>query len=179
MHLKVESALLLNLNSESFGKIIFKGLGCHDSYARDISDDGLVVVGSGNGSSGPLEAFRWTESGGMEFLGDLLGGSFNSAARGVSWDGLYIVGSGHSSLGEETFLWTKDTGMVGLGDIPGGGFASTAKNVSGDGKIVIGRDCSIDTGIMKLPFVHCEALLLFVNVLEIVPHAACQGRYAG
>ena len=35
------------------------------------------------------------------------------------------------------------------------------------------------TGIILLSSGHCEALLLFVNALDIAPHAAYQLQYAG
>src|SRR5262249_41176214 len=93
--------------------------------ATGISDDGSVVVGSGQ--FGFSEAFRWTSSGGMVGLGDLAGGTFRSAATGVSGDGSVVVGS--SSSGNVTYFgvngeavrWTSGGGMLGLGYLPGGG----------------------------------------------------------
>jgi len=52
-----------------------------------VSYDGRVVVGNLTGhETSPDEAFRWTESGGLESLG-------TGAAYGVSADGAYVFGS--------------------------------------------------------------------------------------
>ncbi|PHQ88682.1 MAG: HAF repeat/PEP-CTERM domain-containing protein, partial [Sulfurimonas sp.] len=53
------------------------------SRAFSVSSDGSVVVGESTSASG-LEAFRWTQTGGIVGLGDLTGGSFFSRARDVS-----------------------------------------------------------------------------------------------
>jgi len=81
---------------------------------------------------------RWTQSTGMEGLGDLPGGAFGSSAIATSVDGTVIVGFGSSALGDEAFRWTLSGGMVGLGDLAGGLFQSYAQAVSADGSIVVG-----------------------------------------
>ena len=106
------------------------------SYATDLSDDGMVVVGrsgSGNGS----EAFRWTSSG-MEPLGDFPDGDFFSAAHAVSADGGVVVGFGTTANGKEAF-------RLGAGQtIPGNGLGtagypeSVANDVSADGSAIAG-----------------------------------------
>jgi probable HAF family extracellular repeat protein len=97
---------------------------------------------SGNGS----EAFRWTAADGMQGLGDLPGGAFNSWAHGVSADGAVIVGHGASDNGAlEAFRWTAAGGMQPLGDFAGGGFDSRAFDVSDDGSVVVGTGVT-DTG---------------------------------
>jgi probable HAF family extracellular repeat protein len=86
------------------------------------------------------EAFRWTDGGGVESLGDLPGGESNfSYAYDASADGNVVVGDGRSASGQEAFRWTPEGGMVGLGDLAGGGFQSTAKAVSDDGNVVVGE----------------------------------------
>jgi len=109
------------------------------SYARAVSGDGSVIVGSGNVPSGqPGEAFRW-QGGVMTGLGDLPGGEFRSEALGVSADGSVVVGRGYSTLAEhEPFRWTQATGMVGLGGLPGYNRGGFAYGVSADGSIVVG-----------------------------------------
>ncbi len=106
--------------------------------ARDVSADGLVVVG-GSFSTPGLQAFRWTSGGGMVGLGDLAGGGFNSFANRISADGLVIVGHSDSVSGTEAFRWTSGGGMVGLGDLGGGGFISEAHGVNASGSVVVGR----------------------------------------
>jgi probable HAF family extracellular repeat protein len=73
-------------------------------YAAGVSDDGSIVIGSSNKTSGDYEAFRWTSGGGMVGLGDLAGGAFESEARAISADGLTIVGTGRNPSGE-TEAW--------------------------------------------------------------------------
>jgi probable HAF family extracellular repeat protein len=109
------------------------------SRAFDISHDGSTVVGfSFSEQSGTLtEAFRWTAAG-MEPLGDLPGGSFNSVASGVSWDGSVVVGHSTSTNGREAFRWEGGQ-MVGLGDLEGPIFSSEALAVNADGAVIVGR----------------------------------------
>jgi probable HAF family extracellular repeat protein len=112
------------------------------SGANAVSADGFVIVGLGTTGSGPsdnvLEAFRWTASGGMQGLGDLSGGNFESQAFGASADGAVVVGYGISANGQEAFRWTAAGGMQGLGDLPGGDYLSVARAVSADGSVVVG-----------------------------------------
>jgi probable HAF family extracellular repeat protein len=112
------------------------------SGANAVSADGFVIVGLGTTGSGPtdnvLEAFRWTASGGMQGLGDLSGGNFESQAFGVSADGAVVVGYGISANGQEAFRWTAADGMQGLGDLSGGDYLSVARAVSADGSVVVG-----------------------------------------
>ncbi|MEM1082486.1 MAG: hypothetical protein AAGI48_00050 [Verrucomicrobiota bacterium] len=84
------------------------------------------------------EAFSWTESGGINRLGDLSGGGWGSEATGVSDDGSVIVGFGTPSQGvNEGLIWTNGS-MASIGDLPGGDTACNLKDVSGDGSIAIG-----------------------------------------
>jgi probable HAF family extracellular repeat protein len=114
------------------------------SRAFSVSSDGSVVVGGSISDSGPasdpfvLEAFRWTNAGGMVGLGDLPGGDFLSFAVRVSGDGSTVVGYGESASGTEAFRWTGGGGMVGLGDLPGGSFRSYALGLCDDGSSVDG-----------------------------------------
>ena len=105
-----------------------------------------VVVGSSHSEDGP-EAFRWTEEGGFQRLGDLPGGNFASRAMDVSADGSIVVGESYSELSQpvgwtEAFVWTESAGMVGLGDLPGGVFRSSALAISEDGSTVVGASSS-------------------------------------
>ncbi len=100
------------------------------------------MVGRSHPASGPNEAFRWTQAGGMVDLGDLTGG-VDSDAYATSADGSVVVGVSNSTLGtDEAFRWTQAGGMVGLGDLPGGQFRSFASDVSADGSVVVGRSYS-------------------------------------
>ena len=101
------------------------------SSARGVSSDGSVVIGNGFGTDGE-EAFRWTQSGGLESLG-------NFSATDISADGLVVVGNGFRTNGLEAVRWTSSGGLQGLGDLPGGAFSSRATGVSADGSVVVGR----------------------------------------
>jgi uncharacterized membrane protein len=73
--------------------------------------DGAVVVGRAmSAASGDrFEAFRWSDdrlAPGLQALGDLPGGDFESWALGVSADGRTIVGFGTSERGQEAVIWT-------------------------------------------------------------------------
>jgi probable HAF family extracellular repeat protein len=64
-----------------------------------------------------MEAFRWTQSGGMVGLGGLLEDAY-SVAYAVSGDGSVIVG--HSTSDEyygEAFIWDAEHGMRPLADV--------------------------------------------------------------
>ncbi|NNL67210.1 MAG: PEP-CTERM sorting domain-containing protein, partial [Myxococcales bacterium] len=87
--------------------------GAADSAAHAVSADGLVVVGESESGSG-VEAFRWTDAGGMVGLGTLSGGDFFSTANGVSSDGSVVAGTASNSDGGTAFRWTSGGGMVGL-----------------------------------------------------------------
>jgi probable HAF family extracellular repeat protein len=92
------------------------------SEARDVSADGLVVVGFSSTASG-YQAFRWTQQIGMSALGDLPGGRVASTANAVSADGSVIVGDGETFYQDgvaprsEAFFWTAQTGMLNLRDL--------------------------------------------------------------
>ena len=106
------------------------------SSASAVNADGSVVVGT-HGSALGYEAFRWTPSGGVQGLGDLPGGNFESWANGVNGDGSVVVGNGRPAAGYEAFRWTASGGMQGLGNLPGG-TSSFARGVSGDGSVIVG-----------------------------------------
>lgn len=111
------------------------------TYAHDISDDGAVVVGE--------TAFRWTASGGTQFLTPFLPGSTTAAAIGVSSDGSVVVGDctfpGNFKRG---FRWTASQGMQDLGVLPGADSA-TANAVSADGLVVVGVSSASSGGFSR------------------------------
>jgi len=122
------------------------------SLALSISAGGDYVVGNANSptstGNGETEAFRWTQAGGFEFLGDLPGGIQASFADRVSADGSVVVGRGRtgpSTLDQEAFRWTAETGMVGLGFLPGHTF-SNAFGLTPDGSTVVGTSRNPLTG---------------------------------
>ena len=124
----------------------FQGLGDlpggdFSSLARDVSADGLVVVGVSENATYD-EAFRW-ENDVMIPLGDLPGGIDFSNAFAVSEDGSFVVGysSSKNPVGNtrfEAFRWMESGGIVGLGYLGGIQFSSEAYDVSADGSVVVG-----------------------------------------
>src|SRR5437016_6172150 len=85
------------------------------SAALGVSADGAFVVGSAASprSSNGAEAYRWSPSGGIEPLGDLPGGNFNSFATSCSGNGSLVSGLAEPG-GSNTaaFRWTSATGMT-------------------------------------------------------------------
>jgi probable HAF family extracellular repeat protein len=119
------------------------------SIATAISADGQVIVGWGDSanSGNNFEAFRWTQAGGIQGLGDLPGGVFGSRAFGVSGDGSVVVGSGNWGDPTEAFIWTPNAGMRTLRTVLttdyrlnlSGWTLSFALAVSADGRTVVGE----------------------------------------
>jgi probable HAF family extracellular repeat protein len=124
--------------------------------AYAASADGSVIVGQSrsiaSGQGG--EAFRWTASGGMQPLGDLPGGAFQSWAYACSADGSVIVGRGSApgncgpfgcgSVGR-AFIWDAQNGMRDLADLlVAGGVNLTgwrleeARGISANGRVIVG-----------------------------------------
>ena len=116
--------------------------GTYDSRALGVSGNGLVVVGRSNSGANSLdnriEAFRWTEAGGIVGLGDLAGGSFQSYAQGASFDGTVIAGYSNGTNGFEAVRW-QNGDISALGDLSGGTFDSRAFGINGDGSVIVGR----------------------------------------
>ncbi len=112
------------------------------AQARDVATGGVTVVGEAYSSAGP-EAFLWTSADGMEGLGDLPGGAFESRAQAVTADGTVVLGSGTSGIGCESFVWTDAEGMMGLGAIPAGlpdaGSGWEALDLTDDASVLAGR----------------------------------------
>ncbi len=148
--MKTESILVLavvvfavcTISSSFAATASFQGLGDLPggqffSYAYGISADGSVVVGSGKPALG-WQAYRWTESTGMQGLGAKpTGDADSSEARGASADGAVVVGYvGLYGTPSKAFRWTVD-GMVGLGYLENGN-QSEAYDVSSDGSAVVG-----------------------------------------
>lgn len=107
------------------------------SWARDVSHDGSVIVGAGT-----IGSFRWTATDGIVALADLPGGTLAGSAFAVSGDGTVIGGYSSSTNGEEAYRWTQATGTVGLGDLAGGGFGSRIYGASRDGSVLVGYGTS-------------------------------------
>jgi probable HAF family extracellular repeat protein len=106
------------------------------SPAYALSGDGTTVVGTSNTLFVEAEAYRWTQSSGIQSIGDLAGGAVNATANGVNSDGSVIVGDSINATQTMAFRWTQAGGMVALGDL-GGGYSS-ARAISDDGSVIVG-----------------------------------------
>ena len=106
--------------------------------AGGVSADGSVIVGGYyDPDRGGYEAFRWTQAGGIAYLGELAGegGTMRSEATAVSADGA-VVGGWSKSLSSmnEPFCWTQAESMVSLGH-SGPGYVT---GLSADGSTIVG-----------------------------------------
>ena len=152
LHIGILAVCAFAVAGPAFGDVGFQGVGYEPGYgsvATIVSADGTFVVGNAGQAghaAGETEMFRWTQGGGMMFLGDLPGGPIRSFAMGVSDDGMVVVGEGRygdDSMQYEAIRWTPGTGTVGLGFLPGGTF-SNSQGVSADGSIVAGTSNSTE-----------------------------------
>jgi probable HAF family extracellular repeat protein len=115
------------------------------SSAAGASQDGSLIVGEGESSSGN-EAWKWTSGSSMQALVGIPGAQVKSCAQAVSSDASTIVGYANtdsaSTNDAEAVRWTG-TGhgtIETLGALPGAPVPnSTARAVSGDGSIIVGR----------------------------------------
>ena len=109
------------------------------SYALDISDDGLVVVGAiGRFSNGDmlLDACRWSGAGATTLVA-LPTGSFGSQALAVSANGSVIAGFHHGTADIDPVRWLA-TGIDPLPFLPGTELIAHAAGVSANGAVVVG-----------------------------------------
>ena len=139
--------------SDSGESISLPIMGGFRSQARAVSDDGTVVVGSGENN-----AFWWSETEGFRLLGTLAGpGSASSQAYDTSADGTVVVGrAGVDPLQprRHAFRWVNGV-MTDLGTF-GNGSNSWAWAVSADGNVVVGQS-SNDTNTATVAFRWTEA----------------------
>lgn len=110
------------------------------TQALCISRDGSTIVGLSQtgGIFGPIEAFSWTQGGGMVPLPGLPGAPFSRGeANAVNADGSVIVGSAPDENGfTRAVKWTS-AGVESLGTLPGE-FSLRAMAVSDDGQVIGG-----------------------------------------
>lgn len=107
------------------------------SNAAAISNDGLVIAGSGN----PFiaGAVVWTLAGTRTILGKLQPDDSNASASALSADGAVVVGNSYDSASQpRMFRWTLGSGMQPVPGVPTDVTASFASAVSGDGRVIVG-----------------------------------------
>ena len=78
-----------------------------------INDSGTVVGTKAN------QAFSWSTTTGIQYIGSFAGGSSVSSAQGINNLG-QIVGYSNTANGDHAFLWSPTTGMQDLGELAGG-----------------------------------------------------------
>ena len=119
----------------------FSGLGslpdaAQGSTAFDLSADGLVAVGVASSGASVREAWRWTETLGIQGLGFLPGESTSTAAS-VSADGAFIAGWS----GPEAFRWSI-AGLEPVATAIAGEVQVVA--ISEDGGTIVGDHLDLD-----------------------------------
>ncbi len=127
----------------SDGSILDLGTLSGDSYsgARDVSDDGTIIIGTSYSASGVARSFKWTQAAGMLDLGLPAG----AEARVISGDGRILAGtSEYDALdadGEKLYFavrWTSDGSMEELGSLPGADFSGVG-DINYDGSVIVGE----------------------------------------
>ena len=116
----------------------------YPTFATCVSASGAVVAGYAERihNQRRFRAFRWTQTGGYQYL-DVFGGSdSNSYAYGISLDGTVVVGTAQDSRGlYHAFRQQFPGSMEYLGTL--GNEESDSESVayaaSGDGSVVVGR----------------------------------------
>ncbi len=128
-----------------------------DSFANDMSADGLVVVGYGRADGYLDEPFRWTKTEGIHSLGFIEGGPSNGWANGVSGDGSIVVGScwdgqGWDPTNQQAFIWDTESGILNLQGVlqndygldMSGWTLLSAADISNDGLTIVGYGINPD-----------------------------------
>jgi probable HAF family extracellular repeat protein len=103
------------------------------SYAKDVSDDGSVVVGFSDTSGAYQHAFRWTQAGGMVDL-DSSSPSSASRAHGVDGTGSRIVGE----RDDYAVRWDWNGAAATPTNITTEGLGEVATGVTEDGSVIVG-----------------------------------------
>jgi len=156
------------------------GLG---ASATDASADGAVIGGYSSSTLIPFafEAFRWTESDGMEALGLLQPDHGMSVVTGMSADGQTLVGvSGPTSgINRRPYIWDEAHGMrdlqVVLEDQYGldltGWTLLEVLDISQDGKTFVGYGASprgvVEGWVATIPEPSALTLLAFAGMTLI------------
>lgn len=114
--------------------------GAGPNYAFAVTPDGSAVLGTAWRSQAVVQAFRWTESGGIVWLPYPPGAlSFaNAQARAQSQDGTVIVGAaiGSHYIDVVPVLWSWPAGSASyLGDV----YRGRANAVTADGRVIVGE----------------------------------------
>jgi uncharacterized membrane protein len=132
--------------SASTGLQILNGLQNIKSWARAVSSDGSIIVGTAE--ENVRKAFRCIQNNSFEYLAPLGGSDFNtSEAFDLSADGSKIVGV-LTNLSDEVrgFIWSESLGMTELSTLLSISITprSEVNAISGDGHFPVGRSSYSD-----------------------------------
>ncbi len=119
------------------------------SYSRAMmaSADGSIIAGScyTNTNFGNELTFRWSQAGGMQGLGTLLGFEDSNFPNAISSDGAVIVGTSYSATGSSImYRWTQSGGLVALGNVPNR-YTSHTMAMSANGTVIVGAGMNLTT----------------------------------
>ena len=121
-----------------------------------VSNDGVWVAGEGTFANN-FQAYRWSESTGVENLGPATSPGYRGITTGLNEDGSIAVGvyrpNGAPAIFGEGFIWTEALGVVDLNDYATslgidtqGIILSLPLDISADGSTIVGsgRDSNGD-----------------------------------
>lgn len=122
------------------------------SYSQGLaaSGDGTIIVGSGDSDAGFIQAWRWTENGGMQTLPGI-SDSAPSEAFDISADGHTIVGVTDNSV----FRWNDSQGVTMIPS-PANSFVLPGMDIRADGEMLVGT-FNLEDGSFQ-PFIWSEEL---------------------
>jgi len=155
--------------SQSTGLQILNGLQNINSWARAISSDGSVNVGTAQ--ENVRKAFRYLQNGPFEYLAPLGGADFNtSEGRDLSSDGSDIVGV-MTNLSDVVrgFVWSESTGMKELGVLQFQAISAEVSAISGDGDLLVGRG-SFSDSVLNYSALPVEWLTLSFYNIRTLPY---------
>ncbi|HTA22487.1 MAG TPA: DUF3466 family protein [Terriglobales bacterium] len=133
---RLDAFVWKNGHGKSLGDL--GGTGMAGSSANGVNKSGQVV-GVAETPDGASHAFLWTESGGMQDLGTLPGGS-DSQAYAINNQGQVVGESDLADGNYHAFIWDSVGGMQDLGTL--GGPSSVAAAINDSGEV---------TGVADLP----------------------------
>ena len=138
LHLPVWIAVIAMICGPSAGSFAASFQGVGDvaggpflSFVLGVSGDGSTTVGWSVHGPGRLTPFRWTESGGIEDLGDI--SSRAGQAVATSFDAS-VIGGQYNALAA---IWNGESGPAQIS--PAGVNQAAVRGVSGDGSTAVGR----------------------------------------
>jgi probable HAF family extracellular repeat protein len=114
--------------------------------SRDVAGFALDMTGN-------LHAFRWTERGHLENLGDLDSGAGNSVATGINRQG-DVAGTAFKTrlTRHRAFVWSSRTHMSDIGSLEGPDVGFTEANgINSQGQVVGFSSQNLDNGNSAIP----------------------------